>query len=53
VELPANSPIRSTYDAFANPTFYLINRKAEVVIKKISALTLRKYFAGLQKNPKP
>jgi len=53
VDLPANSPIRSTYDAFANPTFYLINRKAEVVVKKISALTLRKYFAGIQKNPKP
>ena len=53
VDLPANSPIRSTYDAFSNPTFYLINRKAEVVIKKISALTLRKYFAGLQKNTKP
>ena len=53
VELPANSPIRSTYDAFSNPTFYLINRKAEVVIKKTSPLTLRKYFASLQKNPKP
>jgi len=53
VELPANSPIRSTYDAFANPTFYLINRKAEVVIKKISALTLRKYFASLPKNSTP
>jgi thiol-disulfide isomerase/thioredoxin len=53
VDLPANSPIRSTYDAFANPTFYLINRKSEVVIKKTSPLTLRKYFASLQKNPKP
>ena len=53
VDLPANSPIRSTYDAFANPTFYLINRKAEVVVKKTSPLTLRKYFASLQKNPKP
>jgi len=53
VELPANSPIRSTYDAFSNPTFYLINRKAEVVVKKTSPLTLRKYFADLQKNPKP
>jgi len=53
VDLPANSTIRSTYDAFSNPTFYLINRKAEVVIKKLSALTLRKYFASLQKNPKP
>ena len=53
VDLPANSPIRSTYDAFSNPTFYLINRKAEVVVKKTSPLTLRKYFASLQKNPKP
>ena len=53
VDLPANSTIRSTYDAFANPTFYLINRKAEVVVKKTSPLTLRKYFASLQKNPKP
>ena len=51
VDLPANSPIRSTYDAFSNPTFYLVNRKAEIVIKKLSALTLRKYFASLQKNP--
>lgn len=48
VDLPANSPIRSTYDAFANPTFYLLNRKGEVVAKKISPSTLRKYFAGLQ-----
>jgi thiol-disulfide isomerase/thioredoxin len=53
VDLPANSTIRSTYDAFSNPTFYLINRKAEVVVKKTSPLTLRKYFASLQKNPKP
>jgi thiol-disulfide isomerase/thioredoxin len=53
VDLPANSPIRSTYDAFSNPTFYLINRKAEVVVKKTSPSTLRKYFASLQKNPKP
>jgi thiol-disulfide isomerase/thioredoxin len=53
VDLPANSPIRSTYDAFSNPTFYLINRKSEVVVKKTSPLTLRKYFASLQKNPKP
>ncbi len=53
VDLPANSPIRSTYDTFSNPTFYLINRKAEVVVKKTSPLTLRKYFASLQKNPKP
>ena len=53
VDLPANSPIRSTYDAFSNPTFYLINRRAEVVVKKTSPLTLRKYFASLQKNPKP
>ena len=53
VDLSANSTIRSTYDAFANPTFYLINRKAEVVVKKTSPLTLRKYFASLQKNPKP
>jgi len=53
VDLPANSPIRSTYDAFSNPTFYLVNRKAEIVIKKLSALTLRKYFASLQKKPTP
>ena len=53
VDLPANSTIRSTYDAFSNPTFYLINRRAEVVVKKTSPLTLRKYFASLQKNPKP
>jgi thiol-disulfide isomerase/thioredoxin len=48
VDLPANSPIRSTYDAFMNPTFYLLNRKGEIVAKKISPTTLRKYFAGLQ-----
>jgi len=53
VDLSANSTIRSTYDAFSNPTFYLINRRAEVVVKKTSPLTLRKYFASLQKNPKP
>jgi thiol-disulfide isomerase/thioredoxin len=53
VDLPANSPIRSTYDAFANPTFYLINRKVEVVVKKISPLTLRKYFATLPKKLTP
>jgi thiol-disulfide isomerase/thioredoxin len=48
VDLPANSPLRSTYDAFSNPTFYLLNRKGEIVAKKISPTTLRKYFAGLQ-----
>jgi len=53
VDLPANSPIRSTYDAFSNPTFYLINRKAEVVVKKTSPLTLRKYFATLPKKLTP
>jgi len=53
VDLPANSPIRSTYVAFSNPTFYLINRKAEVVVKKTSPLTLRKYFATLPKKLTP
>jgi thiol-disulfide isomerase/thioredoxin len=48
VDLPANSPIRSTYDAFSNPTFYLLNRKGEIVAKKISPTTMRKYFAGVQ-----
>ena len=48
VDLPANSHLRSTYDAFTNPTFYLLNRKGEIVAKKISPTTLRKYFAGLQ-----
>lgn len=50
VDLPANSPLRSTYDAFSNPTFYLLNRKGEIVAKKISPTTLRKYFAGLQSS---
>jgi thiol-disulfide isomerase/thioredoxin len=50
VELPENAPQRSFYDAFSNPTFYLLNRKREIVAKKISPTSLRKYFAELQKE---
>ena len=49
VELPENAPQRSFFDAFSNPTFYLLNRKGEIVAKKISPTSLRRYFGELQK----
>jgi thiol-disulfide isomerase/thioredoxin len=49
VELPENAPQRSFYDAFSNPTFYLLNQKGEIVAKKISPTSLRRYFVELQK----
>jgi predicted transcriptional regulator len=49
VEFPENAPQRAAYDAFSNPTTYLINRKGEIVAKKISPTSLRRYFGELQK----
>lgn len=45
VEFPEYSPQRATYDAFSNPTTYLLNRKGEIVAKKISPTSLKKFFA--------
>jgi hypothetical protein len=49
VNLFDNNEIRSTYDAFGNPTFYLINRFGLLEDKKISPLTLRKFFISKKK----
>ncbi len=44
VNLPDKNEVRTTYDALSNPTFYLINRFGLLEDKKISPLTLRKFF---------
>ena len=46
VNMPENNEVRTTYDALANPTFYLINRFGLLEDKKISPLTLRKFFVN-------
>jgi thiol-disulfide isomerase/thioredoxin len=51
VEFPENAPQRAAYDAFSNPTTYLINRKGEIVAKKISPSSLKKYFAQQTNTP--
>ena len=50
VELPNISDIRTQYDAFSNPVFFLLNREGEIVARRISPSTLRKYFAEIQKQ---
>lgn len=50
VELPSISDIRTQYDAFSNPVFFLLNRAGEIVARRISPTTLRKYFAEIQKQ---
>ena len=50
VELPSISDIRTQYDAFSNPVFFLLNREGEIVARRISPTTLRKYFAEIQKQ---
>ena len=50
VELPNISDIRTQYDAFSNPVFFLLNREGEIVARRISPTTLRKYFAEIQKQ---
>jgi hypothetical protein len=50
VELPNISDIRTQYDAFTNPVFFLLNREGEIVARRISPSTLRKYFAEIQKQ---
>jgi hypothetical protein len=49
VNLPDNNEIRTTYDAISNPTFYLINRFGLLEDKKISPLTLKKFFLSKKK----
>lgn len=49
VNLPENNEIRTTYDALSNPTFYLINRFGLLEDKKISPLTLKKFFLTKKK----
>ena len=49
VNLPENNEIRTTYDALSNPTFYLINRFGLLEDKKISPLTLKKFFLSKKK----
>jgi hypothetical protein len=49
VNLDDNNDIRTTYDALSNPTFYLINRFGLLEDKKISPLTLKKFFISKQK----
>lgn len=56
VELPNISDIRTQYDAFTNPMFFLLNREGEIVARRISPTTLRKFFAEIQRqriNTKP
>jgi thiol-disulfide isomerase/thioredoxin len=56
VELPNISDIRTQYDAFTNPVFFLLNREGEIVARRISPTTLRKFFAEIQRqriNTKP
>ncbi|MFD3274867.1 hypothetical protein [Aquirufa echingensis] len=50
VELPSVSDIRTQYDAFSNPVFFLLNRAGEIVARRISPNTLRKYFAEIQRQ---
>lgn len=50
VELPMVSDIRTQYDAYSNPLFFLLNRAGEIVAKRISPLTLRKFFADVQRK---
>jgi hypothetical protein len=50
VELPTVSDIRTQYDAFSNPVFFLLNRQGEIVARRISPNTLRKYFAEIQRQ---
>lgn len=50
VELPIVSEIRTQYDAFSNPVFFLLNRSGEIVAKRISPSTLRKFFAEIQRR---
>jgi thiol-disulfide isomerase/thioredoxin len=50
VDLPEKNEIRNTYDALSNPTFYLINRFGLLEDKKISPLTLKKFFINSTKK---
>lgn len=49
VNMADNNEIRTTYDAFSNPTFYLVNRFGLLEDKKISPLTLKKFFISNRK----
>ncbi len=49
VTLPQeNNEIRQSFDAYSNPTFHLINNEAKLVSKKISPITLKRFFATLK-----
>jgi hypothetical protein len=41
VKIGANISIRNAYDAYSNPVFFLIDRQATMIAKKISPTTLR------------
>jgi hypothetical protein len=43
-------PIRKAYDAFSNPLFYLIDRDAILLAKKISPSNLRKELLAAFQN---
>ncbi len=42
VKMSSNSSVRKTYDAYSNPIFFLIDRQAKMIAKKISPSTLRR-----------
>lgn len=46
VTLPQeNNEVRQAFDAYSNPTFHLINQEAKLESKKISPITLKRFFA--------
>ncbi len=42
VKMSSNSSVRKAYDAYSNPIFFLIDREAKMIAKKISPSTLRR-----------
>ena len=51
VEMNMDVKYRDAYDAYSTPLFYLIDRDGILEAKKISPVTLRKYFATKTKAP--
>lgn len=47
VVLGSGNNYRTDYDAYSNPTFFLINRGANFVSRKISPVSLRRLFPSL------
>ena len=47
VILGSGNNYRTEYDAYSNPTFFLINRFAEIVSRKISPVSLSQLFPSL------